>query len=75
VAFRPTIARSLVLSVMLVLIFLISKAISMPKGIGCLNPLIFKDLFDIWNFNKRKIVTFFVSKNRYLLNHHQLERP
>jgi hypothetical protein len=45
VAFRPTIARGLALSTMLVLIFRkILKAISMPKMIGCLNLLIFKDL-------------------------------
>jgi hypothetical protein len=47
VAFRPTIARGLALSSMLVLVFLnILRAISMPKGIGCLNSLIFKDLFE-----------------------------
>jgi hypothetical protein len=46
-AFRPTITRGLALSAMLVLIFLnITKAISMPKGIGGSNPLIFKDLYE-----------------------------
>jgi hypothetical protein len=45
VAFRPTITRGLALSAMLVLIFpKILGAISMPKGIGDLNLLIFKDL-------------------------------
>jgi hypothetical protein len=46
----------------------------MPKGIGYLNPLIFKDLFKNRNFKKGKIVTFFVSKNKYLLTHHQIDR-
>jgi hypothetical protein len=47
VAFRPTITRGLALSAMLVLAFSnILGAISMPKGIGGLNPLIFKDLFE-----------------------------
>ena len=47
VAFRPTITRGLALSAMLILIFSnILAAISMPKGIGGLNPLFFKDLFE-----------------------------
>jgi hypothetical protein len=47
VAFRPTIARGLALSAVLVLVFPnILRAISMPKGIGGLNLLIFKDLFE-----------------------------
>jgi len=47
VAFRPTIARGLALSAMSVLVFSnILRAISMPKRIGGLNPLIFKDLFE-----------------------------
>jgi len=46
-AFRPTITRGLVLSAMLFLAFSnILGAISMPIGIGGLNPLIFKDLFE-----------------------------
>jgi hypothetical protein len=47
----------------------------MPKGVGGLNPLIFKDLFKNLNFKKVKVVTFFVSKNKYLLTHHPLDRP
>jgi hypothetical protein len=39
----------------------------MPKGIGGLNPLIFKDLLENGNFNKDRIVTFFVFKNNYLV--------
>jgi len=47
VAFRPTITRGLALSAMLVLVLpKILRAISMPKGIGCLNLLIFKDLLE-----------------------------
>jgi hypothetical protein len=46
----------------------------MPKGISCLNPLIFKGFLKIEINKKEKIVTFFVSKNNYLLNHHQLNR-
>jgi hypothetical protein len=45
----------------------ILRAISMPKGVGCLNPLIFKDLLENGNFNKDRIVTFFVLKNNYLV--------
>jgi hypothetical protein len=45
VAFRPTITRGLALSAMLD-IYSISIAISMPKGIGGFNLLIFKDLFE-----------------------------
>jgi hypothetical protein len=47
----------------------------MPKEVGCLNPLIFKDLFEKLNFKKGKIVPFFVSKNKYLLTHHWINRP
>jgi len=62
-AFRPTITRGLVLSAMLFLAFSnILGAISMPIGIGGLNPLIFKDLFENWDLIKEEIVTFFVSK-------------
>jgi len=46
-----------------------------PKEMGRLNSLIFKDLFKNWNFKKEKIVTFFVSENKYLSNHQQLDRP
>jgi hypothetical protein len=47
VVFCPTITRGLALSAMLVLVFpKILRAISMPKGIGGLNLLIFKDLFE-----------------------------
>jgi len=34
-----------------------------------LNLLIFKDLFEDWNVNIEEFVTFFVSKNKYLLTH------
>jgi hypothetical protein len=47
----------------------------MPKGVGGLNPLIFKDLFKNLNLKKGKIVTFFVSKNKYLLTHLWIDRP
>jgi hypothetical protein len=39
----------------------------MPKAIGDLNPLIFKDLLENGNFNKDRIVTIFVLKNNYLV--------
>jgi hypothetical protein len=39
----------------------------MPKRIGGLNPLIFKDLFENGNFEKGKIVPFFCLKNNYLV--------
>jgi hypothetical protein len=44
VVFYLTITRGLALSTMLGFLNIL-EAISMPKGIGCLNPLIFKDLF------------------------------
>jgi len=46
----------------------------MPKICLLINLLIFKDLFKNKHFKKGRIVTFFVLKKKYLLNHHQLDR-
>ena len=34
----------------------------MPIRFGCLNPLIFKELIEGWNYHEEKIATFFVTK-------------
>jgi len=47
----------------------------MPKGFGYLNLLILKDLCGIEILEKRGVVTFFVSKDKYFMNHYQIDRP